>query len=41
VADPQRTHKPSPRRVQDFRKRGEVALSRDVVTAATFAGGVV
>jgi flagellar biosynthesis protein FlhB len=41
VADPQRTHKPSPRRVQQFRKRGEVALSRDVVTAATFAGGVV
>jgi flagellar biosynthetic protein FlhB len=41
VADPQRTHKPSPRRIRQFRERGEIALSRDVVTAATFAGGVV
>jgi flagellar biosynthetic protein FlhB len=41
VADPQRTHKPSPRRVQEFRKRGDIALSRDVVTAATFAGGTL
>jgi flagellar biosynthesis protein FlhB len=41
VADPQRTHKASPKRVKDFRKRGEIALSRDVVTAAAFAGGAI
>jgi len=41
VADPQRTHEATPKRKQDFRKRGEIALSRDVVTAATFAGGSV
>jgi flagellar biosynthesis protein FlhB len=41
VADPQRTHQATPKRKQDFRKRGEIALSRDVVTAATFAGGSV
>jgi flagellar biosynthetic protein FlhB len=41
VADPQRTHKATPKRVKEFRKRGEVALSRDVVTAAAFSGGAV
>jgi flagellar biosynthetic protein FlhB len=41
VADPQRTHKATPKRVKEFRKRGEIALSRDVVTAVTFAGGSI
>jgi flagellar biosynthetic protein FlhB len=41
VADPQRTHQASPRRVREFRKKGDIALSRDVVTAATFAGGTL
>ncbi|HEY3805501.1 MAG TPA: EscU/YscU/HrcU family type III secretion system export apparatus switch protein [Kofleriaceae bacterium] len=41
MADPQRTHKATPKRVKEFRKRGEIALSRDVVTAATFAGGSI
>lgn len=40
VADPQRTHKATPKRVREFRRRGELALSRDVVSAATLAGGV-
>jgi len=41
VADAQRTAKPTPKRVREFRKRGEIALSRDVVSAATFAGGAI
>lgn len=41
MADPQRTHKASPKRVKDFRKRGDLALSRDAVSAAVFAGGVI
>jgi flagellar biosynthetic protein FlhB len=34
-----RVHQPSPKRVQDFRKRGEIALSRDLVTVATLLAG--
>jgi flagellar biosynthesis protein FlhB len=41
VADPQRTHKATPKRVREFRKRGDIALSRDVVSAATLAGGFI
>src|SRR5262249_27000061 len=41
VADPQRTHKATPKRIREFRKRGEIALSRDVVSAATLTGGFV
>lgn len=41
MADPQRTHKASPKRVREFRKRGEIALSRDLVSAATLTGGFV
>jgi flagellar biosynthetic protein FlhB len=41
LADPQRTHKATPKRIREFRKRGEIALSRDVVSAATLAGGFV
>ena len=39
MADPQRTHKATPKRIREFRKRGEIALSRDVVSAATLTGG--
>jgi flagellar biosynthetic protein FlhB len=41
VADPQRTHKATPKRVREFRKRGEIALSKDLVSAATLAGGFI
>jgi flagellar biosynthetic protein FlhB len=41
VSDPQRTHKATPKRVREFRKRGEIALSRDVVSAATLTGGFI
>jgi flagellar biosynthetic protein FlhB len=41
VADPQKTQKPTPKRIREFRKRGDIALSRDVVSAATFAGGAI
>jgi flagellar biosynthetic protein FlhB len=41
MSDSQRTHRPSPKRIKDFRKRGEIALSRDLVSAATLAGAVI
>jgi flagellar biosynthesis protein FlhB len=41
VSDPSRTHKASPKREQDFRKRGDIALSRDLVSAAALTGGVI
>jgi flagellar biosynthetic protein FlhB len=41
VADPQRTHKATPKRVREFRKRGDIALSRDLVSTATLAGGFI
>jgi flagellar biosynthesis protein FlhB len=41
VADPQRTQKATPKRVREFRKRGEIALSRDMVSTATMAGGFI
>jgi flagellar biosynthetic protein FlhB len=41
VADPQRTQKATPKRVREFRKRGDIALSRDVVSAATLGGGFI
>ena len=41
VADPQRTHKATPKRIREFRKRGEIALSRDLVSAATLTGGFI
>ncbi|HKA86162.1 MAG TPA: EscU/YscU/HrcU family type III secretion system export apparatus switch protein [Haliangiales bacterium] len=34
-----KTHAPTPKRIHEFRKRGEIALSRDVTAVATFAGG--
>src|ERR1700749_3818325 len=36
-----RTHAPTQKRINEFRKRGEVALSRDLVSATTFIGGVI
>lgn len=39
MSDPQRTHKASPKRVKEFRKRGDIALSRDAVGAAALAAG--
>jgi flagellar biosynthetic protein FlhB len=41
MSDPQRTQKATPKRVKEFRKRGEIALSKDVVSTATLAGGVI
>lgn len=41
MSDPQRTHKASPKRVKDFRKRGDIALSRDAVGAATLTGATI
>lgn len=41
MSDGQKTHAPTPKRVREFRKRGDIALSRDVVTAATFLGGSI
>lgn len=41
MSDPQRTHKATPKRVREFRKRGQIALSRDVVSAATLLGGAL
>ena len=41
MSDPQRTQKASPKRVREFRKRGDIALSRDLVSAATLTGGVL
>lgn len=41
VADPQRTHEATPRRVKEFRKRGDIALSRELVSTAALAGGVI
>lgn len=37
----QRTLPPTPKRISDFRKRGDVALSRDSTMVLTMAGGVI
>jgi flagellar biosynthetic protein FlhB len=36
-----KTHAPTPKRVNEFKKRGEIALSRDLTAIATFAGGTI
>ncbi|HET9620666.1 MAG TPA: EscU/YscU/HrcU family type III secretion system export apparatus switch protein, partial [Kofleriaceae bacterium] len=41
MADPSKTHKATPKRVREFRKRGDIALSRDLVSAASLAGGFI
>lgn len=37
----QRTLPPTPRRIAEFRRRGEVALSRELSAAATLGGGAI
>ncbi len=37
----QKTQKPTPKRLRDFRKRGDIALSKDVMAVATLLGGAV
>jgi flagellar biosynthetic protein FlhB len=39
VSDSNRTHKATPKRVREFRERGDLALSRDLVSAAALLGG--
>ena len=39
--DPNRTHQATPKRVQEFRKRGDIALSRELVAAAALLGAVI
>lgn len=34
-------HKPTPKRIKEFRKKGEVPMSKDMTSVATLAGGVV
>jgi flagellar biosynthesis protein FlhB len=41
VSDPSKTQKATPKRVREFRKRGDIALSRDLVSAATLGGGFI
>lgn len=41
MSDPARTHKATPKRVREFRARGDIALSRDVVSTATLCGGFI
>jgi flagellar biosynthetic protein FlhB len=41
VSDDNRTHKATPKRVREFRKRGDIALSRDLVSAVALAGGTI
>lgn len=41
MSDPQRTHKASPKRVQDFRKKGDIALSRDAVSTIALLGAAI
>lgn len=40
MTDTSRTHKPTPKRVKEFRKRGEIAQSREVTAAAALGLGV-
>ncbi len=40
MSDASRTQKPTPKRVKDFRKRGEIAVSRDLTAALTLSAGV-
>lgn len=36
-----RIHKPTPKRIDDFRKEGQIAISKDLTTVCTLAGGSV
>lgn len=39
--DANRTHPATPKRIQEFRKRGDIALSRELVGAAALLGAVI
>ncbi len=39
--DANRTHQATPKRIKDFRKRGDIALSRELVGAAALLGAVI
>ena len=41
MSDPSKTHDATPKRQQDFRKKGDIALSRELVTAASLLGAVI
>lgn len=41
MSDPSKTHDATPKRVQEFRKKGDIALSRELVTAASLLGAVI
>lgn len=44
MSDPdrdRRTIKPTPKRISDFRKRGEIALSQDLTSVASTVGGAI
>jgi flagellar biosynthesis protein FlhB len=41
VSQNQGTHKPTPKRVREFRKRGDIAMSRDVTAIAALVGGAL
>lgn len=41
MSDGERTLDATPKRVREFRQRGEIALSRDLVSAVALAGGVL
>jgi flagellar biosynthesis protein FlhB len=41
VSDASKSHKPTPKRQREFRKRGEIAHSRDLTAAATLLAGTL
>lgn len=41
VSETNRTHKPTPKRLRDFRKRGEIAQSRDLISSVTLLSGLL
>ncbi len=40
MSDASRSHKPTPKRTKEFRKRGEIAVSRDLTAVATLGLGL-
>lgn len=41
MSDPSRTHPATPKRIKEFRKRGDIALSRELVGGAALFGAVI
>lgn len=41
MSDPSRTHPATPKRIKEFRKRGDIALSRELVGGAALLGAVI